>query len=76
MIANENHVRLAIGRNYNDCSPVKGIFKGHVEANMHITVSVKTNKDDSNLEPQKTEGSVKKVNNSFKRNMEIMQQQQ
>ena len=75
-IANENHVRLAIGRNYNDCSPVKGIFKGHVEANMHITVSVKTNKDDSNLEPQKTEGSVKKVNNSFKRNMEIMQQQQ
>jgi transglutaminase-like putative cysteine protease len=27
-IANENHVRLAVGRNFSDCSPVKGVYKG------------------------------------------------
>jgi len=40
-IADENHVKLAIGRNYSDCSPVKGVFKGNVESQMEVSVEVK-----------------------------------
>ncbi|MEW4925339.1 transglutaminase family protein [Algibacter sp. 2305UL17-15] len=74
-IANENHVRLAIGRNYDDCSPVKGIFKGTVEAEMQIIVSVKTSKTNKaiTLETNKT---TTDASNSYKRNIQMMQQQQ
>ena len=74
-IANENHVRLAIGRNYDDCSPVKGVFKGKVEAKLEVKVEVKTNKNEleSSIEPITT---TYENNNSYKRNLERIQQQQ
>jgi len=27
-LVNDNHVRLAVGRNFSDCSPVKGTYRG------------------------------------------------
>ncbi|MDG1728474.1 MAG: transglutaminase family protein [Algibacter sp.] len=76
-IANENHVRLAVGRHYDDCSPVKGVFKGQVEAEMQVKVEVKNSK---NTEVNKTEyitkTSASETNNSYKRNLELMQQYQ
>tara|TARA_R110001583_G_scaffold47553_2_gene148905 strand:+ start:1334 stop:2290 length:957 start_codon:yes stop_codon:yes gene_type:complete len=75
-IANENHVRLAVGRNYDDCSPVKGVFKGKVEAKLEVKVEVKTSKNEleSSTEPIVTNTSEN--NNSYKRNLERIQQQQ
>lgn len=75
-IANENHVRLAIGRNYNDCSPVKGVFKGKVEAELQVKVEVKTNKNKiSNTLPTNIL-STSETNNSYQKNLEFMQQYQ
>ena len=34
------HVKLAVGRNFNDCSPVKGTFKGPAEQKLSVYVSV------------------------------------
>lgn len=34
------HVKLAIGRNFNDCSPVKGTFRGNAKQNLSVYVSV------------------------------------
>lgn len=34
------HVKLAVGRNFNDCSPVKGTFKGPAKQNLSVSVSV------------------------------------
>ena len=34
------HVKLAVGRNFNDCTPVKGTFKGLGEQNLSVYVSV------------------------------------
>tara|TARA_R110002050_G_scaffold158719_1_gene288071 strand:- start:542 stop:1498 length:957 start_codon:yes stop_codon:yes gene_type:complete len=75
-IANENHVRLAVGRNYDDCSPVKGVFKGKVEAKLEVKVEDKTSKNEleSSTEPIVTNTSEN--NNSYKRNLERIQQQQ
>lgn len=74
-IANENHVRLAVGRNYDDCSPVKGVFKGKVEAELLVKVEVNTTK--SKVLTDKNLNTVtSKTNNSYQRNLELMQQYQ
>lgn len=34
------HVKLAVGRNFNDCSPIKGTFKGQADQSLSVYVSV------------------------------------
>jgi transglutaminase-like putative cysteine protease len=36
----DQHVVLAVGRHFNDCSPVKGTFKGPANQNLSVFVSV------------------------------------
>lgn len=77
IMANENHVRLAIGRDFDDCSPVKGVFKGKVKAELSVKVEVSTTKNTetksfTSYDNSKTEAT----NNSFQRNLERIQQQQ
>ena len=38
--ATSHHVKLAVGRNFNDCSPVKGTFKGISRQTLSVYVSV------------------------------------
>jgi transglutaminase-like putative cysteine protease len=79
-IANENHVRLAVGRNFSDCSPVKGVYKG--AARHKLEVSVMVDEDDRFLnEKQVIEvpfaSQVTEVSkNSYQRYLEMIQQQQ
>lgn len=35
-----HHVKLAVGRNFNDCSPIKGTFKGPAKQSLSVYVSV------------------------------------
>jgi transglutaminase-like putative cysteine protease len=37
-LAGERHVRLAMGRNFSDCTPVKGTYKGAIEHKLEVTV--------------------------------------
>jgi len=39
-IVSDLHVRLAIGRNFSDCSPVKGTYKGTTKQTLEVGVSV------------------------------------
>ena len=76
IIANENHVRLAVGRHYNDCAPVKGVFKGKVDEDLYVKVEVNTKKNlsESVIPPNTFIGS--ESNNSYQQNLERIQQQQ
>jgi transglutaminase-like putative cysteine protease len=38
--ANTHHVKLAVGRNFNDCTPMKGTFKGLARQTLSVYVSV------------------------------------
>lgn len=82
-VANEMHVRLAVGRNFSDCSPVKGVYKGSARHILEVNVSV--GYEDSHLPAEKDIFTVstfpkaeeKTVSrNSYERYMEIIQQQQ
>lgn len=35
-----NHIKLAVGRNFTDCTPVKGTFKGMARQSLYVFVSV------------------------------------
>jgi transglutaminase-like putative cysteine protease len=82
-IANELHVRLAIGRNFSDCSPVKGSYKGTAKHVLHVGVSVSYEDGHKHddiaavLQPQPVvNGNIDGDNNSYRRYVEMMQQQQ
>ena len=80
VIANELHVRLAVGRNFTDCSPVKGTYRGVSDNTLEVGVSVGYEDGRTidipgavlNKEPIRQKGDY----NSYRRNMEIIQQQQ
>ncbi|MGH2646967.1 MAG: transglutaminase family protein [Ginsengibacter sp.] len=40
-IVNDRHVRLATGRNFSDCTPVKGTYKGSGEHTLEVSVEIK-----------------------------------
>jgi transglutaminase-like putative cysteine protease len=81
-IANETYVRLAFGRTFNDCSPVKGVYKG--PSDHKLTVQVIVGYDNGNTEEHEPVAEVKEQepvveaakgsSNSYRRNLELMQQ--
>jgi transglutaminase-like putative cysteine protease len=40
IMAEERHIRVAVGRDYADVPPTRGTFKGHAESELAISVSV------------------------------------
>ena len=81
-IASDRHVRLAIGRHFTDCTPVKGTYKGSSEHTLEVSVSI-GNGESKNEEIKKTQPvfSYKTKNpapetNSYRRYLEMQQQQQ
>jgi len=86
-VVNDLHVRLAIGRNFSDCSPVKGTYKGTAKQTLEVGVSVSHedglvhNEIASVLTPKLVSESLlgddnKDSSNSYRRYMEMVQQQQ
>ncbi|MBI2729902.1 MAG: transglutaminase family protein [Sphingobacteriales bacterium] len=77
---NDLHVRLAVGRNFSDCSPVRGTYKG--TSNHQLDVGVSVGYEDGNVQEDVAailQPHPVTVNtgdsNSFRRHMEMMQQQ-
>ena len=40
LVAGERHIRVAVGRDYADVPPVRGVFKGGAESTLHVAVQV------------------------------------
>jgi transglutaminase-like putative cysteine protease len=75
-IANQYHVKLAVGRDYNDCAPVKGVFKGDAKSDLFVKVKASTveNNNESLVFPVSKEKQID--GNSYRQNLELIQQQQ
>ena len=43
-IVNDGHVRMAIGRNFADCTPIKGTYKGTGAHTLTVTVNIENGK--------------------------------
>lgn len=82
-LAGERHIRLATGRNFSDCTPVKGTYKGAVEHKLEVTVKFgqKAFTEAQLINPTPTFTSGHVVDESIPRNsymayMQMQQQQQ
>jgi transglutaminase-like putative cysteine protease len=82
-IVNDLHVRLAVGRNFSDCSPVKGTYKG--TSNHKLEVGVSVSYEDGHIQDDRatiltphpvTNNGQQGDDNSWRRHMEMIQQQQ
>lgn len=84
-VVNDLHVRLAIGRNFSDCSPVKGTYKGTAKQTLEVGVSVShedglvSKQVAAILTPQAITVSLNEGggdDNSYRRYIQMVQQQQ
>jgi transglutaminase-like putative cysteine protease len=81
-IASDRHVRLAIGRSFTDCTPVKGTYKGSSEHTLEVSVTIENGSpktEEDTLAPvftyQVHNPGIPSTDNSYRRFMEIQQQQ-
>lgn len=75
-IVDDTHVRLAVGRNFVDCSPVKGTYKGTSRHTLEVRVSVAYEHDPVPLMEQ-TEPTITTHDapiNSYRKFIEMQQQ--
>jgi transglutaminase-like putative cysteine protease len=75
-IANEYHVRLAVGRGYKDCAPVTGVFKGNAKGDLFVKVKVSTFKNNDELTLSLKKEELQVDNNSYQQNLKLLQQMQ
>jgi len=78
-IASDRHVRLAIGRSFTDCTPVKGTYKGSSEHTLQVSVRIENGSSQNEEKPTAVFTSQVKnpglTDNSYRQYMEMMQQQ-
>ncbi len=78
-IVSETHVRLAVGKNFSDCSPVKGTYRGTSNHTLEVAVSVAyedgqtTVSESDNIIYSKP--TTSEYNNSFRKHQEMQMQQ-
>jgi len=84
-VVNDLHVRLAIGRNFSDCSPVKGTYRGSAKQTLEVGVSVShedgliSKETVAILTPQVVTSKLEDGagdDNSYRKYMQMVQQQQ
>lgn len=81
-LVTDRHVRLAIGRNFADCTPVKGTYKGSGEHTLEVSVEIKNGNAKKSSEKQglpKFSYEAKNPGepiNSYRYNLEVQQKQQ
>ena len=81
-IVNDQHVRLATGRNFADCTPVKGTYKGSGEHTLDVSVEIKNGSaKKTNEKPGLPKFSYQAKNpgepiNSYRYYLEVQQKQQ
>jgi transglutaminase-like putative cysteine protease len=77
-IVDEAHVRLAVGKNFSDCSPVKGTYRGMSTHTLEVSVTVGYENGltaDGDHEVIKPEAKPSEKKNSFRRHQEMQMQQ-
>jgi transglutaminase-like putative cysteine protease len=81
-MVNDLHVRLAAGRSFSDVSPVKGTYKGISPHTLEVGVTISyeggtvTEEQPAVLLPQPNKNNDEANANSYRRHLEMMQQQQ
>ena len=81
-IVNDQHVKLAVGRNFSDCTPVKGTYKGSGQHTLEVSVEIKNGNTEKATQKQglpkfsyQSKNPGKPIN-SYRYYLEVQQKQQ
>ncbi len=77
-VVDDAYVRLAVGKNFSDCSPVKGTYRGTSTHTLEVSVTVGYEDGltaDGDPEVIKPEVKPMSKKNSFRRHQEMQMQQ-
>jgi transglutaminase-like putative cysteine protease len=79
-IVNERHVKLAVGKDFSDCSPVKGTYRGTSNHTLEVGVTVtyedgKTSSEEISQVPDINPVTTSTYRNSFRKHQEMQMQQ-
>ena len=69
----ENHVKLSVGRDFNDCTPVKGTFKGIAKQTLSVSVSI--GYEDGRQFEEVTDVKLQKVSDEVQRQLDLIEYQ-
>ena len=79
----DNHVKLSVGRDFNECTPVKGTFKGFAKQTLSVSVSIgyedgRQFEEVNNVKLQKVSDDVQKQLDllEYQLQLQLRQQQQ
>ena len=76
-LVGDRHVRLAFGRSFADCTPVKGTYRGTGEHTLNVSVRIESGS--SPVAPPVFSTAFRKeepTSNSYRKFLEFQQQQQ
>ena len=74
-LANERHIAVAVGRDYNDVPPSRGVYKGDSESDLFVAVSVGRAKS-ALIEPELRRASRAPSPADRRRELNLMREQQ
>ena len=80
-VVTSGHVKLAVGKDFSDCSPVKGTYRGTSNHTLEVSVTVASEDGQMPVEDIKAVPEIKPVTqavvsrNSFRRHQEMQMQQ-
>ena len=77
----DNHVKLSVGRDFNECTPVKGTFKGFAKQTLSVSVSIGYEdgwqfEDVNDVKLQKVSEDVQKQLDLLEYQLKLQQRQQ
>jgi transglutaminase-like putative cysteine protease len=81
-IVNDGHIRMAIGRNFHDCTPVKGTYKGLGTHKLAVSVSIEATEPEAAQAPTIAPAPLYTVPdpespvNSYHRHLELQHEQE
>ena len=69
----DNHVKLSVGRDFYDCTPVKGTFKGYAKQTLSVSVSI--GYEDGRQFEEVNNVKLRKVSEEVQRQLDLIEYQ-
>jgi transglutaminase-like putative cysteine protease len=69
----DNHVKLSVGRDFNECSPIKGTFKGVAKQTLSVSVSIEY--EDGRQFEEVNDVKLQEVSEAVQRQLDLIEYQ-
>lgn len=70
----DNHVKISVGRNFSECTPIKGTYKGFATHTLSVSVSI--GYEDGNNFEEINDIQLQKQSIAFQEELDNAEQQQ